>query len=77
MEVVRSQARWLGASPSQLAIAWVLRAIAGSVAVVGIKRADQLRDVLGALQLDLPAETLAALDAVSTDPATGSAVTKP
>ncbi len=70
VQVVRSQARQLGASPSQVAIAWVLRAIAGSVALVGLKRADQLRDVLGALRLQLPDATVGALDMVSADSAT-------
>src|SRR5262249_52755399 len=62
VKTVSVQAAELGVSPSRLAVAWVLRMIRGSVAVVGIKRADQLRDVLGALTLDLPAETMATLD---------------
>jgi aryl-alcohol dehydrogenase-like predicted oxidoreductase len=67
VDVVSAQAAELGISPSQLAITWVLRAIPGSVAVVGIKRADQLQDVLGALTLDLPAETVAALHEATAD----------
>jgi aryl-alcohol dehydrogenase-like predicted oxidoreductase len=61
-----AQAQALGLSASQLAIAWILHAIPGSVALVGIKRATQLRDVVGALGLSLPADVVAALDAAST-----------
>jgi aryl-alcohol dehydrogenase-like predicted oxidoreductase len=65
VEVVKSQARELGASPSQLALAWILHAIPRSVALVGIKRPAQLSDALGALRLDLPGELLHALDEAS------------
>jgi aryl-alcohol dehydrogenase-like predicted oxidoreductase len=55
----------LGVLPSQLAIAWVLHSIPASVALVGFKREQQLREALRAVQLVLPAETRAALDAGS------------
>jgi aryl-alcohol dehydrogenase-like predicted oxidoreductase len=71
VEVLRSHARELSASPSQLAIAWVLHAIPESVALVGIKRAAQLSDALGALRLNLSGETLIALDEASAGAGTG------
>jgi myo-inositol catabolism protein IolS len=76
--IVNSHARALGVSPVQVAIAWVLHKLPESVALVGIKRAQQLQDALGALRLHLPGTTLAALDAASqtaapaADPATRS-----
>jgi myo-inositol catabolism protein IolS len=63
--VVSAHARELGVSPVQLAIAWVLHQLPESVALVGIKRPEQLQDALGALRLHLPATTLAALDAAA------------
>jgi aryl-alcohol dehydrogenase-like predicted oxidoreductase len=77
VDIVRAEAGRLGVPPSRLAITWVLRAIQGSVAVVGIKRADQLRDVLGALTLDLPAETISKLDEASADAVPGDSLTEP
>jgi myo-inositol catabolism protein IolS len=65
VEMLRAQAQALNVPPSQLAIAWVLRALPAGVPLVGIKRAQQLQDVLGALQLQVPAPVFAALEAVS------------
>jgi len=65
VDAVRRQAERLGVSASQVAIGWVLQTLPGSVALVGIKTTAQLREALGALQLELPRETLAALDAAS------------
>lgn len=67
VEVLREHAAQLGATASQLAIAWILATVPGSVPLVGIKRAEQLRDVLGALRLSVPQATLAALDLASTE----------
>jgi len=72
VEIVRSQARELGASPAQLAIAWVLHTLPGSVAIVGIKRPDQLRDALAGLHLQVPPAMLAALDEASRDAGCGA-----
>jgi aryl-alcohol dehydrogenase-like predicted oxidoreductase len=52
------------ATPAQVAIAWLLSR-PGCVPVAGATRVEQVRDVLGAARLMLPAEDLAALDAVS------------
>ncbi len=68
VEVLKAEAAKLGASASQVAIAWVLRAIPESVAVVGIKRVGQLKDALQARRLELPRETVAALEAAAATP---------
>jgi aryl-alcohol dehydrogenase-like predicted oxidoreductase len=65
VELLTAEASKLGATPAQVAIAWVLHALPASVALVGFKRVEQLRDALGALQLKLSAETVATLEAHS------------
>jgi aryl-alcohol dehydrogenase-like predicted oxidoreductase len=60
-------ARTLGVAPAQLAIAWV-RAKADAqgvtvVPVVGARKPEQIRDVLGALDVMLAAEDVAAIEA--------------
>ena len=65
VKVLKAQAAKLGAVASQVAIAWVLQAIAGSIAVVGIKNGAQLLDAVHGRQLELPGDTVAALDAAS------------
>ncbi len=65
VEVVAAQAAALGASPSQVALAWILHRIPRSVALVGIKRREQLQDALGAAQLSLSPEALATLEQAS------------
>jgi aryl-alcohol dehydrogenase-like predicted oxidoreductase len=77
VEVVRRQGQQLGATASQVAIAWVLQAIRGSVPLVGIKRPDQLLDVLGGLQLELPAEVVATLDLASAAPGVAHGAARP
>lgn len=67
VDVLSEQARKLGAQPSQIAIAWVLRSLPHSAALVGFKHSQQLREALGALRLTLPPDTLAALAAVSAE----------
>ncbi len=59
--VLREHAAILGATPSQLAIAWVLEVLPHSVALVGFKRTEQLLDALAALSLQLPDPTRLAL----------------
>lgn len=56
-------AREVGASPSRVAIAWT-RAHSRTVhPIVGASTADQLRDNLGAVHVDLPEEAVRRLDA--------------
>jgi aryl-alcohol dehydrogenase-like predicted oxidoreductase len=52
-----------GASPAQLAIAWVLSRGADIVPVIGARRPEQLKDTLGALALNLTPAELAHVDA--------------
>jgi myo-inositol catabolism protein IolS len=68
VDILRSEARALGAAPAQLAIAWVLHTLPESLAIVGIKRSDQLRDALAGLRLQVPPPVLARLDAASRRP---------
>ncbi len=56
-------ARDIGASPSQVALAWLLSR--DVIPVVGATRATQMTENLGALSLELPADALARLNAVS------------
>jgi aryl-alcohol dehydrogenase-like predicted oxidoreductase len=52
-----------GASTPQLAIAWVLSRGADIVPLIGTKRRDRLAEALGALDLTLSADELAAIEA--------------
>ena len=65
LETLAQAAAAVGASPARVAVAWALARIPRSIALVGIKRPAQLKDVLGALTLTLPAEWHERLDAVS------------
>jgi aryl-alcohol dehydrogenase-like predicted oxidoreductase len=55
----------LGASSAQVALAWVRQRDRRLIPIAGIRALEQLEDVLGCLDLRLPAEHLAALDEVS------------
>lgn len=64
-EVVQDIAAETGRPPAQIALAWVLQ-VRGVVApIVGARTTEQLRGNLDALQVELTAEQLARLDAVS------------
>ena len=54
-----------GASVAQIAIAWLLHQQAVTSVIIGAKRVDQLQDNVGAVEVTLSADQLAALDAVS------------
>jgi aryl-alcohol dehydrogenase-like predicted oxidoreductase len=58
----------LGATPSQVAIAWLLTKPVVSSVIIGVRTMGQLDDNLAAAGLDLPEEAVAALDEVSADP---------
>jgi aryl-alcohol dehydrogenase-like predicted oxidoreductase len=58
-------AKELGCTPAQLAVAWTLANPAVCSPVVGVRTPAQLEDNLGALNVDLSAEQLARLDAIS------------
>jgi len=60
---LETAARDLGATPTQLAFAWVLARGDDIVPLVGARRRDQLAEALGALDLKLGAADLAHLEA--------------
>ena len=62
---LREYAEHLGASIPQVALAWILHRVPGSLALVGIKKAQQWRDACGATNVSLTAEMLEALERCS------------
>ena len=62
-EVVKDVARSLGATPAQAALAWLLQR--GANPIVGARTPAQFEDNLGALELELDAESLQRLDEAS------------
>ncbi|TDW70566.1 aryl-alcohol dehydrogenase-like predicted oxidoreductase [Kribbella pratensis] len=60
--VVQDVADELGATPSQVAIAWTMSRSPLIHPIVGARTADQLRDNLAVVDLVLPPETIARLD---------------
>lgn len=65
VEELVAVAKELGHTPSQVALAWLLARPVVSSVIFGARNVQQLDDNLGAGELDLPAEALARLDAVS------------
>ena len=61
VETLRSVADTKGATVAQLAIAWVLSRGDDVVPLVGARRRDRLAEALGALDVELSAEDLAAI----------------
>jgi pyridoxine 4-dehydrogenase len=59
---LRTIAQGIGASPAQLAIAWVAAQGADIVPLVGARRRDRLNEALGALAIKLTPAQLATLD---------------
>ncbi len=64
-QAVQEVADGLGASPSQVALAWTTARSRAVHPVVGARRLDQLADNLGAVDLVLPPDALARLDAAT------------
>jgi len=62
VEALRRIGNEKGASPAQLAIAWVRSRGADIVPLIGARRRDQLKEALGALELALDAADLARID---------------
>lgn len=60
---VQAVASDLGATPAQVAIAWIRAQSPAVHPIIGARTAGQLRDNLGATGVGLPAEALARLDA--------------
>ena len=63
VDALRRLAEERGTTVPRLAVAWVLARGESIVALVGARRRDQLADVLGALDLNLTADEIAALEA--------------
>lgn len=63
VEALRAVAEAKGATVAQAAIAWVLSRGEDIVPLVGARRPDRLAEALGALDLDLTAHDLAAIEA--------------
>lgn len=63
-ESLDSIARQLGATPSQVALAWLMSRKV--IPIVGATRPEQMRENLAAVELELDAATLTELDTVST-----------
>lgn len=62
VEALREVAKDLGASVAQVAIAWVVAQGADIVPLVGARRRDRLTEALGALDLTLRPQDLAAIE---------------
>ncbi|MCO6008296.1 aldo/keto reductase [Actinoallomurus purpureus] len=60
--VVQEVADDLGATPSQVAIAWTMSRSRTVHPIIGARRVDQLRDNLAAIDLTLPPESVARLE---------------
>ena len=65
VEVVDSVAKSVGATPAQVALAWVYAQGADLVPIPGTKRRKYLEENVGALQVQLGADELAKLNAVA------------
>ena len=65
IEVMRTIAADKGCTVAQVALAWLLHQKVVSSVLVGAKRVDQLTDNIGATEVSLSEDDLAALDAVT------------
>ncbi|MFD0982079.1 aldo/keto reductase [Tropicimonas aquimaris] len=65
IEVMREIASAKGCTVPQVALAWLLHQKVVTSVILGAKRVDQLTDNIGAADVSLSAEDLAALDAVT------------
>lgn len=55
----------LGATSAQVALAWVRQRGRKMIPIVGVRKGDQVADILGSLDLELPADQLARLHEAS------------
>lgn len=65
IEVVRQIAEQIGATPSQVALSWVTDRAAVTSTIIGARTMDQFKDNIAAAELNLDAEAVSKLDAVS------------
>jgi pyridoxine 4-dehydrogenase len=64
-ESLSDVARQLGATPMQVALAWLLRRAPNILLIPGTSSVAHLRENLAAAELDLPADAVASLDAIA------------
>ncbi len=69
IDAMRTIAEAKGISVAQIALAWLLHQPAVTTVIIGAKRMEQLKDNLASVDVELTADDLAALDAVSALPA--------
>ncbi len=67
VEAVQQIAARLGATPGQIALAWLLAQGPHIVPIPGTRRLARIEENLGAADVQLTAENLAELDRVSTE----------
>ncbi len=65
LDELRRVARNLGTTPARVALAWLQSRPGVTSTIIGARTIEQLEDNIGALEVVLPAEHLAALDEVS------------
>lgn len=65
VDALKKAAADMGESPARLALAWVAGRPGVASTLMGVSRADQITDNVGALGLSLPADVSATLDSVS------------
>jgi aryl-alcohol dehydrogenase-like predicted oxidoreductase len=63
LAVLRAVAAELGATPGQVALAWLVQGRPSMIPVVGVSTVAQLEEVLGAVELRLDQDVLQRLDA--------------
>ncbi|MDR0847988.1 MAG: aldo/keto reductase [Propionibacteriaceae bacterium] len=68
VEAYESLCKEVGASPSQVALAWVLSHDAVNAPIIGPRTVDQMTNALAALDVVLDADVLARLDAIFPGP---------
>jgi len=68
IRVLRQEAEALALTMTQLALAWIINRIPGSIPLVGIKSIAQLEEAVGALGVMLSRQTLARLDTLTRVP---------
>jgi aryl-alcohol dehydrogenase-like predicted oxidoreductase len=65
LEAVERVARARGATPSQVALAWIVQRPGITAPIASATSPEQIRELLGAVDLNLEAEALAELDRAS------------
>jgi len=68
IDAMREVAKARGCTVAQVALAWLLHQSVVTTVIIGAKRPEQLRDNLGAVDVELSTEDLARLDEVSALP---------